>query len=72
MAASNILPIAIETSVNFPKVKGTISAILKDLTLKLGHFTNFKVLFPAISTDLHYLLYQHLSRGHMSNFCLLR
>ena len=41
----------IRTSVNFWTFRNHIFAILKDMTPKLGHFINFKVLFPAVSEN---------------------
>ena len=36
---------------------GYISAIYKDMTFKLGHFTNFKVIFLEASVQFHCLDY---------------
>lgn len=37
-----------------------LTTILKNMTLKLGHLTNFKVLFPAMSMDSWYLPYMYI------------
>ena len=44
-----------------PNLRNYIFAILKDNTVKLGLFTNFKVLFSAVSMVLRYLAYIEIS-----------
>ena len=43
--------------VTMKTLRNFIFVILKGITLKLGHFINFKVLFPTLSMKFCFLLY---------------
>ena len=54
---------------DFSNFRNHIFAISKDITLKIGHFTNFKPLFYKIYISIYiYFLYSPFSLLSM-NFC---
>ena len=46
---------SIQMSVKFSTSRSYNSTTLQDITYKLGNFTKFEVLFPAVSLDFRYI-----------------
>ena len=61
MKTGNFCPSSYKLLQKIPNLRNYIFAILKDNTVKLGLFINFKVLFSAVSMVLRYLAYIEIS-----------